>query len=134
MAITKITTATDAIPYPRVPVTPEDELDDAELTALTDEVVVDTVEVPEDDDVVGVPDASRLAGQLSPHMSFTSLQPRLSWPHWGSVAVGAQFPVSMPPVSMVWPLSSYVVAAYPEAENVILGADEASVVGVHPFR
>jgi len=136
----KITTTTAVIPYTRVELIPPDELEevgpDAELVAEVGFVVLDDVDVtPEltDDDVAAVA-TNWFAGQLSPHVSLASLHPKFSWPHWGSAGEGAQFPVSIPPVSRVWPLSLYVVAAYPEAEKVIRGADEASVVGVHPFR
>ena len=74
--------------------------DEVELPAEEDLVVVEVV-VDAVVDVLAFP--SWFMGQLSPHVMFKSLQPRLSWPHCGSTGVGLQFPGSIPPLSMVWP-------------------------------
>jgi hypothetical protein len=78
--------------------------------------------------------ANWFSAQPSPHVLFTSLQPRDSLGHSGFAAVELHIPESNPPVSITWPWSTYVVGAYPVAVKVIRGSEAVSFVGVHPVR
>ena len=81
------------------------DVDDPEAPVDEADVVVG-VEV-----VIGATTPTWLAGHVSPQALLTILHPSASFGHSGFVEVGSQFPVSIPPVSMAWPLSTYVVAA-----------------------
>ena len=90
------TTATADIPYAVVALTSPDVFDTVTVVAGPVTVVVEPATVTTE-----VVPPSWLSGQSTPQVLFTSLQPMYSWPHCGSAVVGAQFPVSMPPVSIV---------------------------------
>src|ERR1700730_10210156 len=107
------TTMTATIPYAVAMPTPSD--GPGSVTMVTEPDVV-AVDVMVDVDVVVVVVAPALlvedvaapswfVGQVSPQELPTSLQPRASFGSPGFAGVASQFPVSIPPVSVVWPLS-----------------------------